>query len=123
MSERMLKVNSTLREVLAEEVERLSDSRLEMVSITAVDTAPNLRHALVYIDVLGSGDSEGALEALRGAAKRLQSTIGRQVRLKYTPTLEFSMDPGVVGGERIDAVLRYLEIESRFQGKGEPEDE
>lgn len=108
-SPRMQKVNSTLREVLAEEVERLSDSRLEMVSITGVETSPNLRHAVVYIDVLGSSDATGALEALQKAAHRLQATIGRQVRMKYTPTLEFALDPGVVGGERIDAILKSLE--------------
>jgi len=107
-SPRMLKVNSTLREVLADEIERLSDKRLEMVSIIGVDTAPNLRHAVVYIDVLGSDQHQPALEALSRAAIRLQSVIGRDLRLKYTPTLEFQMDYGVMGGERIDSILRSL---------------
>jgi ribosome-binding factor A len=106
----MLKVNSTLREVLAEEVERMSDSRLEMVSITGVETSPNLRHAVVYIDVLGS-DATDALTALQHASHRLQSVIARQVRMKYTPVLEFALDPGVSGGERIDAILRSLQEE------------
>jgi ribosome-binding factor A len=109
MSDRMAKVNSTLREVLAEEIERMSDERLVMVSVTAVDTAPNLRHAVVYVDALGEENQQPALEALNRAARRLQSSIGRQVRMKYTPSLEFAMDPGVVGGERIDAILRSLE--------------
>ncbi|MDH3189622.1 MAG: 30S ribosome-binding factor RbfA [Acidimicrobiia bacterium] len=104
---RMLKVNSTLREVLADEVERLSDSRLEMVSITGVDTAPNLRRATVYVDVLAE-DGEAAIEALEAAAKRLQKAIGRQVRMKFTPVLDFQLDPGVRGGERIDEILRTL---------------
>lgn len=108
MSDRMLKVNSTLREVLAEEIERFNDQRFEMVSITGVDTSPNLRHAVVYVDVLGEESIPAALDALQGASRRLQSAIGRQVRMKYTPTLEFRMDPGVVGGERIDAILRSL---------------
>lgn len=111
MSDRMLRVNSTLREVLAEEIERMSDSRLEMVSVTGVDTAPNLRSAVVYIDVLGPEAQEGALAALRGAARRLQSAIGREVRLKYTPALEFAIDPGISGGERIDEILRGLSQE------------
>jgi ribosome-binding factor A len=106
----MLKVNSTLREVLAEEIERMSDTRLEMVSITAVQTSPDLRHAMVYIDVLGS-DATDALAALRHASRRLQSLIARQVRMKYTPVLEFAVDPGVTGGERIDAILRSLSEE------------
>jgi ribosome-binding factor A len=105
----MQKVNSTLREVLAEEIERLSDTRLELVSITGVETSPNLRHAVVYIDVLGSPDATGALDALQRASHRLQSAIASQVRMKYTPTLAFAVDPGVVGGERIDAILRNLE--------------
>jgi ribosome-binding factor A len=110
-SPRMLKVNSTLREVVADEVERLADSRLEMVSITGVDTAPDLRHAVVYIDVLDSHQHQPALDALRRAARRIQSAIGRQVRIKYTPTLEFRIDHGVIGGERMDTLLRSLRTE------------
>lgn len=108
---RMMKVNSTMREVLAEEIERMNDARLELVSVTGVDTAPNLRHAVVYIDVLDKSASDAALEALHGAARRLQSAIARQVRLKYTPTLEFALDRGVIEGERIDAILRSLAAE------------
>ena len=105
---RMLKVNSTLREVIAQEVERLSDSRIEMVSVTSVETAPDLRHAVVYIDVLSSNQHEPALDALQRAAHRIQSAIARQVRIKYTPTLEFQIDQGVVAGQRMDALLRSL---------------
>lgn len=108
MSDRMLRVNSTIREVLADEIERMSDSRLEMVSVTGVDTAPNLRTAIVYVDVLGEEDQEDALRALRGAAHRLQSVLGSQVRMKYIPTLEFEIDPGVTGGRRIEEILRDL---------------
>lgn len=107
----MLRVNSILREVLAEEIERMSDTRLNMVSVTAVDTAPNLRTAVVYVDALGPEGHEPALAALRGASKRLQSVIGGQVRMKYTPTLSFEIDPGITGGERIDEILRELKQE------------
>jgi ribosome-binding factor A len=108
MSDRMLRVNSTIREVLAEEIERMSDSRLEFVSVTAVDTAANLRQATVYVDVLGEEDRDAALSALRGAAKRLQAVLGSQVRMKYTPILEFEIDPGVTSGQRIESILREL---------------
>jgi ribosome-binding factor A len=111
VSDRMSKVNSTVREVLAEEIERMSDSRLEMVSVTAVETAPNLRHAIVYVDVLDKESHEPALAALRGAARRLQGVIGAQVRMKYTPILEFALDPGITGGERIEQILRELHSE------------
>lgn len=108
-SPRMRKVNSTLRQVLAEEVERLSDARLDLVSVTGVDTAPNLRHAIVYVDVLGEDRHQPALDALNRASKRLQAAIGREVRIKYTPTLEWKIDPGVVAGERIENLLRSLQ--------------
>ena len=111
-TDRMRKVNSTLREVIAEEVERLSDPRLEMVSVTAVDTAPNLRHAVVYVDVLDAGKQQDALDALGKAARRLQSVIAAQVRMKFTPTLDFRMDQGVIEGARIDQLLRDLETAS-----------
>lgn len=117
MSDRMLRVNAILREVLAEEVERLNDARLEFVSITGVDTAPNLRNAMVYFDVLDATAHEPALAALRGAYPRLQAAIAREVRIKYTPSLEFAIDPGVVSGERIEAILREL------SQSGEGEDE
>jgi ribosome-binding factor A len=65
----------------------------------------------VYIDVLAD-DASAALTALRRASRRLQSAIAGQVRMKYTPTLEFAVDPGVSGGERIDAILRSLEEEA-----------
>ena len=111
MSDRMLRVNSILREVIAEEIERMNDTRLELVSITAVDTSPNLRTAVVYIDVLSEASREDALTALKRAARRLQTSIGAQVRMKYTPTLEFALDPGVVGGQRIEELLKQIKEE------------
>lgn len=104
----MLRVNSIIHHVLAEEMERLTDSRLELVTVTGVDTSPDLRHAVVYFDVLGPPNHKPALEALRRATNRLQSAVGRQVRMKYTPALEFRVDPGVVSGNRIEAILREL---------------
>jgi ribosome-binding factor A len=95
--------------VLAEEIERMNDARLEMVAVTAVETSPNLRHAKVYIDILGPGKAADAMTALSKASRRLQQAIGRQVRMKFTPVLEFAIDPGVVAGERIDAILRDIE--------------
>ncbi|HEX5695791.1 MAG TPA: 30S ribosome-binding factor RbfA [Acidimicrobiia bacterium] len=115
-SPRMLKVNSTLREVIAEEIERLNDARLEMVSITGVDTSPNLRRAIVYVDVLGEADTPAAIAALRRASSRIQAAIAGQVRMKFTPTLDFQVDPGVLGGERIEAILRSLDKDAEPDG-------
>lgn len=108
---RMRKVNSTLREVLADEIERLTDPRLSLVSVTGVDTSPDLRRATVYISTLELEAGPEAVEALNRAAPRLQGALARQVRIKYTPQLEFTLDTGVVHGERIEEILRRLNEE------------
>ncbi len=109
---RMRRVNSIIQEVLAEQVELLKDPRLGLVSITGVDTAPNLRTAVVYFSILdldAIADTQAALDA---AAPRLRGILGREVRMKYTPALEFRPDHGILAGERLDARLRQLQESS-----------
>ena len=111
-SPRMRKVNELLREVIAEEVAGLKDPRIGFLTITGVDTAPNLRTARVYYSVLGD-DAERAETgtALKSAARRFQAAIGRQTRLKYTPVLEFRVDPSIDQGLRIEALLQQIHDE------------
>jgi ribosome-binding factor A len=103
---RTARVNEVLRQVLAEELERLGDvdDELRLLTVTAVATAADLRHATVYLASL----SAGAAEALAAHRVHLQGTIGREVRLKRTPQLSFAEDPAVTGGARIDAALRRI---------------
>jgi ribosome-binding factor A len=103
---RSLRVNQVVRQVLAEELERLADAdeRLRLVTVTAVDTAPDLRHAVVYLSSL----TDDAVDALAERRPQLQRALGRQVRMKRTPLLEFAVDPAVVAGSRVDDVLRRL---------------
>ncbi|HWC37049.1 MAG TPA: ribosome-binding factor A, partial [Acidimicrobiales bacterium] len=104
---RVARVNEVLREVVAGEIERLSDhdERLQLVTVTAVESEPDLRHATVFLSSL----SEDAREGLEQQRVRLQAAIGRQVRLKRTPLLAFSPDPGVAEGERVESILRRLD--------------
>lgn len=106
---RMRKVNSTIREVLADEVERLTDPRLDLVSVTGVETSPDLRTAVVYVSTLDLERGPEAVEALNGASKRLQGEVGRQVRMKHTPRLSFRLDDAIVHGERIESLLRDID--------------
>jgi ribosome-binding factor A len=100
--------------VLAEEIERLADAdeRLRLVTVTSVDTAPDLRHATVYVSSL-PGDSA---EALGERRVHLQRTLGRQVRMKRTPQLAFVVDPAVVAGSRVEEVLRRIREDERHAG-------
>jgi ribosome-binding factor A len=69
-----------------------------------VDTAPDLRHATVYLSSL----SDDSTEALVERRPQLQRALGRQVRMKRTPQLEFAVDPAVVAGSRVEDVLRRI---------------
>jgi ribosome-binding factor A len=103
---RSLRVNEVLRQVVAEEIERLADAdeRLRLVTVTALDTAPDLRRATVYLSSL----SDDASDALNERRAQLQRAVGRQVRMKRTPQLEFAVDPAVVSGGRIEDAIRRL---------------
>ncbi len=115
-SPRMRRVNEALREVIAEEVTELKDPRIGFVTITGVDCAPDLRTARVYYSVLGSGDeAEATGAALRSAARKIQAAVARQLRLKYTPVLEFAVDPSIEHGIRISKILHDLEEDESQQ--------
>lgn len=109
---RSARVNEVLREVLAEELERLSDgdARLGLLTITAVQADPDLRHATVLFATL----DDQAAEAVEEVRVKLQAAVGRQVRLKRTPRLSFAADPAVASGQRIEDIIR--EIHRRDEG-------
>jgi ribosome-binding factor A len=102
---RTARVNELCREILAEELERLDDDRLQLVTITHVDVDPDLRHARVEFSSLGEGEDE-AIEAFGEYRVKLQAAIGRQARLKRTPELRFVVDEVIERGARIEELLR-----------------
>ena len=105
---RLDRVNEALREVLADELELVDDERLELVTVTGVTCEPDLRHATVWFDTLGS--QEEVAEALIEQRVRLQAAIARQLRLKRTPELTFDPDPAIAVGTRVEEILRGLQI-------------
>ena len=103
---RTARLNELLREIIAEELERLDDDRLQLLAITAVDIEGDLRHAVVFFDSLQGPDGDAeVLEALGELRYKLQGAIGRQARMKRTPELTFQPDAGVRFGEHIDQLL------------------
>jgi ribosome-binding factor A len=109
---RTARINELLREILGDALERLDDDRLQLVTVTAVNCDPDLRHAKVYLDTLGGPEEDEALlEALAELRPRLQAAIATQARLKRTPELSFVPDPVVRSADRIEDVLRGLEPE------------
>jgi ribosome-binding factor A len=109
MSERMRRVNESVRQVLAEALPDLKDPRIGLVTITGVDTTPDLRHAIVFVSVLGSARKRQAtLSGLDAAHGVLQSRLARQLRLKRTPQLTFEYDPSVERGMRMSRLIDEL---------------
>jgi len=103
---RLDRVNEALREVLGDELERVDDRRLDLVTVTGVRVEPDLRHATVWFDTLGA--REEVAGALGQHRVRLQAAVGRQLRLKHTPELAFLPDPAIAAGTRVEEILRGL---------------
>ena len=107
-ADRMRRVNEALREVLSDRIaEGLKDPRVGFVTVTSVDTSSDLRHARVYVSVLGTEDERAeTLEGLGSSRGYLQAAIGRELRMKRTPTLEFLHDSSIDHGFRISELLQ-----------------
>ena len=93
--------------MLGDALERLrdDDERLALLTVTGVNTDPDLRHATVFMASL----PDGAQSALEGRRTQLQAAIAREVRLKRTPTLSFVADPAIAAGERVEEALRRIQ--------------
>ncbi len=103
----MRRVNGVIREILGSAIAtELKDPRIGFVTVTEVDTSPDLRTARVYVSVLGSeAERERNLEGLRSAHGFLQGRIAGAMTLKRTPTLSFHYDESAERGVRISRLL------------------
>ncbi len=106
-ADRMRRVNEALREVLSAHITAdLKDPRIGFVTVTAVETTPDLSHARVYVSVLGSEEErDDSLVGLTSSRGHLQAAIAAEVRMKRTPTLEFRHDEAIDRGFRISELL------------------
>ena len=103
----MRRINEVLREVVGAAISGdLSDPRIGFVTVTAVETSPDLRTAKVYVSVLGDDEErESTLDALRSSHGVIQSRIAAETRMKRTPTLTFHYDDTIEQGVRISQLL------------------
>jgi len=105
--DRMRRVDEAVREVLSDAIASdMKDPRIGFVTVTAVQTAPDLRHARVFVSVLGDdGVRERSLVGLRSAHGYLQRRVARELRIKHTPTLEFAYDDSLDRSLRVNQLL------------------
>ena len=106
-SGRMRRVDEAMRAVLSDVIASdLKDPRIGFVTVTGVKTSPDLRHARVYVSVLGDEpEREATLQGLRSAHGFLQRRVARELTLKHTPALTFVYDESVDRGMRITQLL------------------
>ena len=107
---RTARLNTLVREILGEELERIDDERLDLVTITSVVVDGDLKRAAVYYDHSRGPEAVDEIQAtFEELRPRLQGAIARQARMRRTPELRFQQDAVLRNAERIEQVLRELE--------------
>jgi ribosome-binding factor A len=116
----MRRINEVLREVVGAAISSdLSDPRIGFVTVTSVETSPDLRTAKVFVSVLGDEEErEATLTALRASHGVIQSRIAAETRMKRTPTLTFHYDDTIATGVRISHLLEGDEPPSVEEDEG-----
>lgn len=104
---RMGRINEEIQRALAALIPTVKDPRVSgLISVTAVETTPDLKYAKVYISVLDKQDASQVLKGLKSAAGYLRGELGRALQLRYTPQLTFVGDDSIDKGAHILELLR-----------------
>lgn len=104
---RTARLNELLREILASELDRLGDEELGVVTITGVDVDSELTRAIVYVSSFDDDPGE-LLERLASHRGQMKKAIGAQARLRRVPEIQFSADPAIQRGGRVEQILAEL---------------
>lgn len=104
------RVGELIKEELSEIIQReVKDPRVGLVTITGVDVSPDLRHATVFVSILGNRkQKEDNLKGLQSSSGFLRKELAKRIRIKYLPELKFEIDPSIEAGMRIDKLIRKL---------------
>ncbi|MGE5553197.1 MAG: 30S ribosome-binding factor RbfA [Betaproteobacteria bacterium] len=96
---------------------KMKDPRIGFVSVTEVQSSPDLRHLKVFVSILGSEEErERTMEALDHARGYVRTELGNRIRLRHTPEVVFKYDPSLERGSRVVELLHQIEREGRQSG-------
>ena len=110
-SNRIGRINEEIQRELASLIRTVKDPRVHgLVSITAVDTTPDLRYAKIYVSVLDKSDVKEVVKGLKSAGGYLRRELGAALKLRYTPELLFVEDDSIGQGAHILSLLRDPEV-------------
>ena len=112
VSNKLQRINEDIARVLSVHLRSIKDPRVKqgMISVTAVDTTGDLRHAKVYLSVFGLESEKEFFKGLKSASGYLRRELGQSLNLRYTPELQFELDKSIEHGAKITSILHDLEI-------------
>ena len=119
-SNRIGRINEEIQRELAALIRTVKDPRVHgLVSVTAVDTTPDLRYAKIYVSVLDKSDVKEVVKGLKSAGGYLRRELGRTLQLRYTPELQFIADDSIQHGAHILEILRQVERQDEARDGGD----
>ena len=120
-SNRIGRINEEIQKELASLIRNLKDPRVQdtMISITHVETTPDLRYAKVYVSFLQEEKAEGALKGLKSAGGWLRRELGHALQLRYTPELVWALDDSITYGAKMLKLINSLEVKNDEETDGQ----
>jgi ribosome-binding factor A len=111
-SNRINRINEEIQKSLAENLRNVKDPRVSgtMISITKVETTPDLRYAKVYVSFLEENKAAEAMKGLKSAGGWLRREVGNDLKLRYTPELMWALDDSITYGARLLSLINSLEV-------------
>jgi len=124
LSNKIQRINEDIQRVLSTHLRNIKDPRVKqgMISVTGVDTTGDLRHAKVYLSVLGLESEKEFFKGLKSASGYLRRELSQSLNLRYTPELQFELDTSIERGARINSILETLDISDEEQADEEERD-
>ena len=123
-SNRIGRINEEIQRELAQQLRLLKDPRVQktMVSITHVETTPDLRYAKVYVSVLEEAREKEAVKGLKSAGGWLRRELGQRLQLRYTPELVFELDDSLKYGAHMYDLLSRLSAQEKHEETQDADD-
>ena len=111
-SNRIGRINEEIQKELANLIRNLKDPRVQdtLISITHVETTPDLRYAKVYVSFLQEDKAADALKGLKSAGGYLRRELGHSLNLRYTPELNWALDDSITYGAKMMKLINSLEV-------------
>lgn len=106
---RSQRVSDLVREEIADLIMyKLKDPRIGFVTVTGVEMTPDLKSARVFVSILNEEDREISMEVLNSSKSFIRSALGKRLRLKFIPSIDFKLDTSIDYGFRIDGLLKKI---------------